>query len=86
MRRLLSSLENRLRCIMTVQEIYEQAIRPMPLGERLQLATIILNDIAPSSLVDESDAWTEEDLTDFSQASWKHVERSLGEAGNAETG
>jgi hypothetical protein len=37
---------------MTVHEIYDQAIRPLSAAERLQLATIILNDIPPQLLVD----------------------------------
>jgi len=58
----------------TTQEFYEQSIKPLPTTERLRLATLILNDISAQSLVDYSDEWTDEDLGDFSRASWQHVE------------
>jgi hypothetical protein len=51
--------------MMNVQEFYEQTIKILPTAQRLRLAALILNDIAPSSEVDESDSWTEEDLQDF---------------------
>ena len=37
---------------MTVREIYEQAIKPLPAADRLRLATLILNDIPPQAVVD----------------------------------
>ena len=71
---------------MTVQEVYEHSIRGLPAADRLRLASLILSDISPASVIDESDEWTEEDLRDFSRASWLHIERRFGEAENAEAG
>lgn len=62
---------------MSVQEIYEQTIMPLPPGERLQLATMILSDIAPAQQIDEKDYWTEEDYEDARRHSGKLVEERL---------
>ena len=64
---------------MTVTEIYEQTIKPLPAAERLRLATLILDDIPPEWVVDYNDEWTEEDCRDFSSASWQHIEAALKE-------
>ncbi|HEY5868552.1 MAG TPA: hypothetical protein VI542_23830 [Candidatus Tectomicrobia bacterium] len=45
--------------------------------ERLRLAVLILHDIPPQSVVDDSESWTEEDLQDFTQGSWKHIDQRL---------
>ena len=58
---------------MTVNQIYEQTIKQLSMAERLRLAALILNDIPPHAVVDYSDAWSEEDLRDFRQASWEHI-------------
>ena len=47
---------------MDVAEIYNQTLKHLPAAERLQLAALILSDIASRSLVDYSEEWTEEDL------------------------
>ena len=66
---------------MNVQEFYEQTIKILPTAQRLRLAALILNDIVPSSEVDESDSWTEEDLQDFTQMSWQSIDQLIeGEA------
>jgi hypothetical protein len=62
---------------MTVNQIYEQTIKPLPLPDRLRLAALILNDIPPHAVVDYSDEWSEEDLHDFRQASWDHIDTLL---------
>lgn len=36
----------------SVQEIYQQTVRPLPERERLALATLILQDISPASPVE----------------------------------
>ena len=64
---------------MTVTEIYEQSIKPLPAAERLRLAKLILGALPPESVVDYSDEWSEEDCRDFSRASWRHVEGALKE-------
>jgi hypothetical protein len=59
----------------TIDEIYMQVIRVLPPGERLQLATLILNNLASQNVgvVDESNTWTEEDISDLSKFSLQYV-------------
>ncbi|NJM47029.1 MAG: hypothetical protein HC860_13440 [Alkalinema sp. RU_4_3] len=59
----------------TIDEIYTQVIRALPPGERLQLATLILSNLAPQNLavVDESSTWTEEDISDLSKFSLQYA-------------
>jgi hypothetical protein len=49
---------------MTIEEIYHESIKPLPPSERFRLATLILNEISPQSVVDIRDAWDEEDTRD----------------------
>ena len=49
-----------------MNQIYDEAIKPLPPSERFQLATLILNEIPPQSVVDIRDAWDEEDMRDIS--------------------
>lgn len=63
----------------TAEEIYNQAVKPLPPSERFKLATMILNDIPPQAVVDYSEEWTEEDYRDFSAASWAYITRKLEE-------
>ena len=46
----------------TADELYEKSVRSMPASERLKLATRILNDIPPASILDYSDEWNEKEL------------------------
>jgi hypothetical protein len=62
---------------MNVHELYEQTIKSLPAAERLRLAVLILNDIPPQSVVDDSESWTEEDLQDFTQGSWRYIDQRL---------
>ena len=62
---------------MIVNQIYEQTIKPLSMADRLRLAALILNDIPPHAVVDYSDEWSEEDLHDFRQASWAHIDSLL---------
>jgi hypothetical protein len=62
---------------MHVHELYEQTITSLPTAERLRLAVLILHDIPPQSVVDESETWTEADLQEFTQASWQHSDPHL---------
>jgi hypothetical protein len=59
----------------TIDEIYTQVIRVLPPGERLQLAKLILNNLASQNVgvVDESNTWTEEDISDLSKFSLQYV-------------
>ena len=49
---------------MTIEEIYDEAIKPLPPSERFRLATLILNGIPPQSVVDVGDTWNEQDMRD----------------------
>lgn len=49
---------------MTIEEIYDEAIKPLPPSERFRLATLILSEIPPESVVDLRDAWSDEDIRD----------------------
>lgn len=63
----------------TVQEIYEKAVRPLAVVDRLELATLILKDIPREAVVDYSDGWTDADIREFQHASATYVERRLEE-------
>ena len=51
----------------TIQEIYTQFISSLPPAERLQLATLILNNLVQQNAVniDDSDTWTAQDQKDI---------------------
>jgi hypothetical protein len=49
---------------MTIEEIYNIAIKPLPPSEQFLLATLILNEIPPQSVLDIREAWNEQDMTD----------------------
>ncbi len=57
---------------MSIQQLYEQQILPLPATQRLRLASWILNDITRPSPnqtpIDASDEWSEEDYQDFARA------------------
>ncbi len=64
------------------QELYQTYVRQMPIIERLRLVKLILDDLmaAPQTwLVDESDAWSEEDVEDLTRYTLTYAMRSLGE-------
>jgi hypothetical protein len=71
---------------MTVNEIYQQTIKSLPAADRMQLAKMILNDIPAESFVDYDDSWSDEDLRDFTQASWQRAEEEFGEPEDAQSG
>jgi len=52
------------RTAMTIEEIYDESIKPLPPSERFRLATLILNEIPPQCVVDIRDAWNEQDMRD----------------------
>lgn len=60
---------------MTVEEIYDQSIKTLPPADRLRLATLILNKIKPEGMIDDRDAWSEEDYTDFNRAGWDLINK-----------
>lgn len=57
---------------MSIQQLYEQQILPLPATQRLRLASWILNDITQPSPnqrpIDVSDEWSEEDYQDFARS------------------
>ena len=59
---------------MTVETLYTESIKSLPAAERLRLATIILSDIPPRSVIDYSEEWTDEDLADFTRHGWANLE------------
>lgn len=58
----------------SIQEIYASTVRRLPVRERLQLAALILEDLAraPEPL-DVSDAWSEQDQQDLTAFSLAHA-------------
>ncbi len=49
-----------------IQELYDSSVRPMPPADRLQLAKLIIDDLAPSEKpVDVGDDWSEDDVADL---------------------
>jgi hypothetical protein len=64
---------------MTVEQLYEQAIKPLSEDDRLRLAAIILAEFPQITLVDERDDWSEEDLHDFTAASLRYFDATYPE-------
>jgi len=61
-----------------IQDLYRTRVRPMLPAERLHLARLILDDLAPSDqAVDMSDEWTNDDLADAASASARHAGQSI---------
>lgn len=57
---------------LNVQQFYKSYITPLSVIERLELARLIMSDLlsaAPHWIVQEDDAWSEEDLEDISVVS-----------------
>ena len=49
---------------MTLEQLHDQAIGPLPTVDRLHPATMILNQIPAQSIVDDRDDWSDEDVRD----------------------
>ncbi len=54
---------------MEIEQIYERAIKPLPVEERLRLARLILEEIS-AEVVDLGEEWSEDDLRELTAASW----------------
>lgn len=69
----------------SAQEIYIQSIRNLPPNERLRLATLILNDPVdqPSSELEESETWTEQDQKNSLNFSLQYATTALSDLDNA---
>jgi hypothetical protein len=59
---------------MTVEQLYEQAIKPLSADDRLRLATFIVAEFPQITLVDKRDDWSEEDWRDVTAASLRYFE------------
>jgi hypothetical protein len=57
----------------TAEAIYDQIVKPLPTPERFKLAQLILSDIPSCAVVDYSEEWTEEDMREFSEWSWRYI-------------
>ena len=64
---------------MNVHDLYEHTISSLPAADRLRLAVLILNSIPPQSVIDDSESWREEDLQEFTRASWQQIDQRLGD-------
>lgn len=62
-----------------MDDMYERDIRPLPATERLRLARRILDDLPPESVVDYSEAWSDEDLSEVSHFSLQQAAQSFVE-------
>jgi hypothetical protein len=59
----------------TAHEVFRDTVCALPPTERLRLASLILNDLAQSSLavVDVGDTWTEQDRSDLMASSLQYA-------------
>ena len=59
-----------------IQDLYDTRVRQMAPAERLQLAKLILDDLAPSDKpLDMSDEWSDDDLADLATFSIQQANR-----------
>ncbi len=67
---------------MSINDFYLTNIRPLPPGERLRLASLILGELAVNvgTTLDIQDSWNQEDTADLAAFAMSHAERS----GNSE--
>ena len=49
---------------MADKEIYDEPVKPLPTSERFRLATLVLNEMPPQSIVDVRDGWDGQDIRD----------------------
>ncbi|MGB6297377.1 MAG: hypothetical protein WBF90_14500 [Rivularia sp. (in: cyanobacteria)] len=60
----------------SAQEVYIQVVRNLPPQERLRLATLILNELVEqdsSSVINQSDCWTDRDIVDVNNFSLQYA-------------
>ena len=57
------------------QEVYTENVRPLPPGERLRVAALILAELTQAKLVgvDESSEWSEQDIRNLTAFSLSHA-------------
>jgi len=64
------------------RQVYDTSVKDLPMVERLQLVKLVMDDLMSSPrtwIVDESDAWSKQDMVDLSQASLAYAAQSLWE-------
>ena len=67
-----------------IQDLYNTCVRPMEPAERLQLARLILDDLAASeNPVDVSDEWGDNDLAEVAAYSAQQADRPAEDDSNA---
>ena len=60
-----------------IQDLYDTRVKPMPPAERLQLARLIIDDLASSEKpLDVSDDWSDDDLADLTAYSAQNATKS----------
>jgi hypothetical protein len=67
---------------MSVDALYQNQIRGLPVIERLRLAQLIMDELAesaPNWVVEASDAWSQQDLYDVRRASLKSAGRLIAD-------
>jgi hypothetical protein len=59
----------------SAQEVYTQVVCALSPTERLRLANLILNELVKqdSSVIDQSDHWTDQDQVDFTDFSLQYA-------------
>lgn len=60
-----------------VDEIYQQVVEHLSVADRLVLVQRILRELEQNLRIDDSDAWTEEDLRDVTAHSVRNSEQWL---------
>jgi hypothetical protein len=65
----------------TAQDVFDQSVRPLPLRERLQLAALILQDLARDEVqvVEQDDSWSEQDMREVVAFSLRYAETAYPE-------
>ena len=53
----------------TAEKVY-QAVSFLPTAERIKLAGLLITGVSPRDIVDTGEVWSDEDLSDFSDASF----------------
>ncbi len=64
---------------MSVEELYDQLVSALTPGDQVQLASLILFKCAGNGRLEYSDAWSAEDLHDFTAAGLRLADRRFGE-------
>ena len=74
--------DHRLIMTTSAKEIYTQTVLNLPPTERLRLATLILNELVdqPSSAIEESETWIEQDQNDLLNFFLQYATTALSDA------